>query len=142
MQRQRFFIMLLLVAFIAGCAGNKRDDSLVTTLNAYQATMRWGDFQRALDFVSPDYREEHPLNAIDSARYQQVRVVGYDEGGGPTPAGEGKVRQTVKIGLVNLHTQRERFVIDQQVWEWDRDAQRWWLSTGLPDITHDNPPSG
>lgn len=130
--------MALVLALLAGCAGNKRNDSLTATLNAYQSTVRWGSFQRALEFVSPEYREAHPLGAIDQARYQQVRVVGYDEGGGPVAVADGEVRQAVKIGLVNVHTQRERFVLDQQIWKWDADAGRWWLTTGLPDIATDD----
>lgn len=142
MQRQRLFFIVITLVFIAGCAGNKRSDSLTGTLHAYQATMRWGDFQHALEFLSPDYREAHPLTALDHSRYQQVRVVGYDEGSGPAPVADGEVRQTVRIALVNLHTQRERFVIDQQVWKWDPAAERWWLTTGLPDITtHDGAPA-
>ncbi len=133
--RPRLVIVLAILVLMSACAGNKRSDSLTQTLTAYHATMRWGDFQRALEFVDPDYREAHPLSAIAHARYRQVRVVGYDEGGGPAASADGEVRQVVKISLVNLHTQRERFVIDRQIWKWDPLAERWWLTTGLPDIT-------
>ncbi len=135
MHRFRFVIMVALLVLIAGCAANQRQDSLQETLNAYHTALRWGNFQRALDFVSPDYRNAHPLSSLDLARYQQVRVVGYTEGGAPTPVGPDEVRQTVKIDLVNRNTQRERFILDRQVWKWDAKARRWWLTTGLPDIT-------
>lgn len=135
MHRLRLSIIAIALACLAGCASNQRRDHLSTTLDAYAATLRWGDFGRALDFVDPAYRAAHPMTPLQRARYQQVTVAGYDEGQGPVPVDAGEVRQVVKIGLINRHTQRERFVIDRQTWKWDAKADRWWLETGLPDIT-------
>lgn len=140
MPYRRLFVVVSLLLLVAGCMANKRADSLETTLRAYHSTLRWGGFGKALDFVGPDYREQHPLDDLRTARYRQVRIVGYEEGGGPTPVSDGKVRQTAKISVVNKHTQRERAVIDHQIWEWDDEAERWWLTTGLPDITTDSSP--
>ncbi len=139
MHRLRLPVALVAVAAlacVAGCAATQRRDNLTTTLNAYAETLRWGDFAHALEYVDPAYREVHPLTPLQRARYRQVRVAGYDEGQGPVPVGPDEVRQTVKIGLINRHTQRERFVIDHQIWKWDAEAKHWWLETGLPDITH------
>lgn len=137
MRRLRLPIVIAIAALMVGCAAHHRSDSLTTTLNAYAAALRWGDFARALDFVDPVYRKAHPLTPLQLARYKQVRVAGYDEGDGPVPVSETEVRQTVKIGLINRHTQRERFVVDHQVWKWNAEAGHWWLETGLPDITHE-----
>ena len=51
------------------------------------------------------------------------------------PVSEGQVRQVVEIGLVNNNTQTARSLIDRQLWRYDVKAKRWWLVTGLPDIT-------
>ncbi|HET7663658.1 MAG TPA: hypothetical protein VFK31_08480 [Rhodanobacteraceae bacterium] len=135
MQRLRLVVVIITLVLLAGCAKNIRTESLTGTLNAYHSTLRWGDFQHAADFLDPDWREAHPLTPLQIARYQQVRVVGYDEGQGPVPVSDTEVRQTVKIALINRHTMRERFLIDHQIWKWDDQAKRWWLTTGLPDIT-------
>lgn len=135
MYRLRLPIVIVVLALVAGCAAHQRRDSLASTLTAYGAALRWGDFQRALEFVDPVYRAAHPLTALQRKRYKQVRVVGYDEGKGPVPVSQHMVRQTAKIGVINRHTMRERFVIDQQVWKWDPEAGHWWLESGLPDIT-------
>ncbi len=136
MRRLCLPLALVALALVAGCAAHQRRDDLTATLTAYATTLRWGDFQHALEYVDPAWREAHPLTPLQEARYRQVRVAGYDEGEGPVPVSEEEVRQTVKIGLINRHTQHERFVIDHQVWKWDPQAKRWWLETGLPDITH------
>jgi hypothetical protein len=46
-----------------------------------------------------------------------------------------EVRLVVEIGLVNTNTQAARSIIDKQVWRLDEKANRWWLMSGLPDIT-------
>ena len=136
--RRLLLPLLAIVAMLcAGCATDQRNQALINTLNAYANTMRWGDFQSALQFVDPKVRAAHPPSALDLARYQQVRVTGYDEGAGAVPDGENQVRQVVQIGLVNLNTQAERTVIDRQSWSYDPKTKHWWLESGLPDITSD-----
>jgi hypothetical protein len=136
--RRLLLPLLAIVAMLcAGCATDQRNQALINTLNAYANTMRWGDFQSALQFVDPKVRAAHPPSPLDLARYQQVRVTGYDEGAGAVPDGENQVRQVVQIGLVNLNTQAERTVIDRQSWSYDPKTKHWWLESGLPDITRD-----
>lgn len=130
-------VPLLAGLFLAGCATQKRSDTLTTTLNAYASTLRWGDFQSATMFIDPALRDKHPLSALDIARYKQVKVSDYDDGNGPTPAGQDTVKQTVHIGLVNIHTQTERSIVDHQTWHYDAKTNHWWLTSGLPDITQD-----
>lgn len=120
---------------LAGCATQKRSDTLTTTLTAYASAVRWGDFPTALAFVDPKVRQEHPLSALDMARFSQVRVTGYDEGKGPIPTGPDQVQQIVHLSLINNNTQTERSVVDRQTWRYDASEKRWWLESGLPDIT-------
>ena len=71
------------------------------------------------------------------ARYQQVRVTDYNDDAGPVPLSDTEVRQSVRISLVNVNTQAERTIIDNQVWQYDAASKHWWLASGLPDITRD-----
>ena len=43
--------------------------------------------------------------------------------------------KTVKLDLLNRNTQTARSVVDHQVWKYDAAAKRWWLVSGLPDIS-------
>jgi len=137
MRRYLLPLLALLALLCAGCATDQRNQALITTLNAYANTLRWADFQSAQQFVDPKVREANPLSSLDMARFQQVRVTGYDEGAGPVPDGQNQVRQVVQISLVNLNTQSERTVIDRQSWRYDPEKKRWWLTSGLPDITRE-----
>ena len=132
-------ILTLFVAFsmllIGGCATDKRNDALTTTLNAYASTVRWGDFQTALQFVDPKVREAHPPSSFEMSRFQQYKVSGYDEGKGPTPNGQNEVTQVVQINLINVNTQSEHTITDHQTWHYDATGKHWWLVSGLPDIS-------
>ncbi|MDE1894518.1 MAG: hypothetical protein KGM46_08395 [Pseudomonadota bacterium] len=130
-------LIALSVLLLAGCADKKRSDDLTATLSAYAATLRWGDFGSAVQFIDPKILQAHPLSDLDMARYRQVRVTEYDDGAGPVPIDEFDVRQTARISLVNIHTQSERSVIDHQTWHYDQKNKHWWLTSGLPDITRE-----
>ena len=128
-------LLLVLSLLLAACATQERSRTLTTTLSAYAGTLRWGDFASAAQFIDPKLRAEHPLSELDRARYKQVRVTEYDDGSGPVPLGPTEVQQTVRISVVNIHTQAERSVIDRQRWHYDREKGKWTLMTGLPDFS-------
>jgi hypothetical protein len=131
----RLLLVLALVT-LAGCAAvSKSEDRLLEeTLESYSAVIRWGNFEEATSFVDPEVLKAHPLSTVDLERYHQVQVTAYNE----QPlrhVGEHEVQQTVEIGLVNVNTQSARSMIDRQHWHFDTTAKRWWLVSGLPDIT-------
>jgi len=127
-------LSLLAIALLSACSGAKKNSELELILYSYESTIRWGDFAGAWEMVDPEYREKHPLTATDWERFKQVRVAGY-RSGGPTVIEEGKIGQVVEVEVINVHTQTPRTIMDRQVWQWDPEAKRWWLKTGLPDIT-------
>jgi hypothetical protein len=135
MRRILTLFVVLSTLLLGGCATDRRDDSLTTTLNAYASTVRWGDFPSAEQFVDPKLRDAHPVSSLEMERYKQYKVSGYDEGNGPVPQGKDEVTQVVKINLVNINTQHERSVTDHQTWHYDAEGKHWWLVTGLPDIS-------
>ncbi len=135
MRRILSLLVVLCVLVLGGCASQKRSDSLTTTLAAYGSTLRWGDFQTALQFIQPKVLKKHPLSDIDLARYKQVRVTDYNDDAGPAPIDDFDVEQNVRISIVNVHTQEERTITDHQTWHFDQKTQHWWLTSGLPDIT-------
>ncbi len=121
--------LLLLAACAGGPDTRKRDETLVQ----YSSAIRWGDIDRALDFVDPKTLAERPLTKVERARYDQVQFAGYLVKSS-APVGEEEIRQLVEIRVINKHTQVERVIQDRQLWRWDDEADSWWLVSGLPDI--------
>ncbi|HEY9133850.1 MAG TPA: hypothetical protein VIM98_19015 [Dyella sp.] len=137
MRRILTVLVPLCALALAGCATDKRSDTLTTTLNAYQHAIRWDGFASAAKFMDAKVLEEHPITPIEQSRFEQYRVTDYDEGQGPMPAGENEMRQVVTINLVNVHTQAERSIVDRQTWHYDGKGH-WWLTSGLPDLAPAN----
>lgn len=132
--RRLAFLLCLLTLLLSGCASDQRSQALTTTLNAYANAMRWGDFQSCLQFIDPAVRKDLTPSSLELARYSQYKVSGYDDTQGPVANGENQVQQLVQVNIVNVNTQAERTVMDRQVWRYDPEKKRWWLTTGLPDI--------
>lgn len=134
----RFLLVVLIAALAVGCATERmrsKQTVLEDTLRSYAATVRWGDMSQAQAFLDPEVREKRAPSALDLERYRQVQITGYSESP-PQPISDSEVRQTVQIDLINIYTQAARSVIDQQLWRYDEAGKRWWLVSGLPDISH------
>jgi hypothetical protein len=128
----------LALAAMAGCATTRRVDrneALREAQYAWSAAIRWGDFEGAWTMVDPKYRDDHPLTALELERYEQVQVSGYRELG--ASAGPDTATRQIEIGVVNRHTQVERTTRYAEQWRYDAAADRWWITSGLPDLWRD-----
>ncbi len=138
MRTHSSFLPAIAALLLGACASNpiasKKDDLLTETLRSYAATIRWGDVTQAQAFMDPQVLAAHPPSSLELSRFEQVRITGYTEQS-PVPTGTNEVRQVVEIGLVNVNTQSARSVLDRQTWRYDETAKRWYLMSGLPDIT-------
>jgi hypothetical protein len=137
MRRLLTLLALLVTLTLAGCATDQRNQALSTTLLHYANTVRWGDFQQAMQYIDPKELQEHPPTSLELSRFAQYRVSGYEEGQGPMPNGENEVRQLVQISLINVNTQAERTVLDRQTWRYDPEKKRWYLMSGLPKLDNE-----
>ena len=122
-------LLLLTACGSMGAQRNPRDQALYS----YVSAVRWSDFNAALAFVDPETRRTRPMTDLESERYKQFQVAGYEVKSASEP-GEGQYEQVVELRLVNKNTQVERIITDRQQWRWDAQAKRWWLVSGLPDL--------
>lgn len=128
-------LCLTLALALAACAARERSSQLDDTLRHYSSLVRWSEWPAAADYYDPDMRREKPITELEMDRLAQLRVSGYNRRAlEVTPDGQ-RARQTVEIRLYNVHTMAERVILDRQTWRWDADAERWWLTSGLPDVT-------
>lgn len=122
---------------LVGCASlqdHSKDKLRDETLDSYAATLRWGDFASAYQFVDPGVRAKYPLDAAAKAKYNRVTVAEYDAQP-PATTGENTLSQMAQISLIEKASQSSYNIVDHQSWRWDPVAKHWWLESGLPDIT-------
>jgi hypothetical protein len=132
---RRSLIVLLTVALLATGCGQKatRDRVLDTTLKAYGKLIRWNEFERALVFLDPERVDELKPKGLDWERYSQVKVSGYQEAP-PVTEEDGTVTVVVRVEVYNVHTLKERSLVDRQRWRFDEEKENWFLTTGLPRL--------
>ena len=133
----RTIFIIGLAALLTACPKTKEEQDLSDTLLQYDTVIRWAQWDAAVDFIAPDYLEEHPVSRLDLDRLRLFRVTQYSVRSAiPTDNDEGKsLIQVVEIKMFNKNQARERVVIDEQVWRFNEETERWQLHSGLPDPT-------
>lgn len=136
---KKYFIVIIICAFLVACGGRMtKKKALDHTLYQYAKVIRWADFDTALTYFSPDIDDAHKPSRLDIDRLKQFNVSSYVEAPILPGETENAIIQDVKLKLYNIHTKREREVIDRQVWEYDTEDKRWWLTSGLPKLVHNH----
>jgi hypothetical protein len=136
MTRKLLLALLAALLALAGCASTPdRADALRQAQYAWSAAIRWSDFEGAWTLVDPAYRDAHPMTALEFSRYDQLRISGYHESGAQV-SGDTASR-AVELGVVNRNTQVQRQVRYVEQWRYDPVAERWWVTSGLPDLWRD-----
>lgn len=131
----RTIVILGLTALITACPKTKEETDLSETLLQYDTVIRWAQWDAAVDFIAPDYLEEHPVTRLDLDRLRLFRVTQYMvRSAVPFDEGKGLI-QVVEIKMFNKNQARERSIIDEQEWKYDEERERWLLHSGLPDPT-------
>lgn len=134
---KKIVCFLLVLLLFSGCGGRlSKKQALDQTLYKYAKMMRWGNYQAAFGFLSPDIDKSKKPSRLDIDRLSQFNISSYVAA--PILPGEkdNEVIQDVELKLYNKHSKRERVVIDRQVWEYDEEQGNWWLTSGLPKLTH------
>ena len=134
----RTILLLSLAILLAGCPKTKEDKDLSETLKQYETIVRWAQWDAAIDFVSMEYQEEHPITRLDLDRLRLFRVTQYVvRSSAPVDEGKGLI-QVVEIRMFNKNQARERSIIDEQYWKYNEETERWKLHSGLPDPTQNH----
>lgn len=134
---KKLIIALLLVALLQACGGHMNKKRVLdNTLYQYSKVMRWADYDQAMTFISKDPEAKAIPTDLELERLKQFGVSSYVPNPivpGPT---ENSIVQTVQLKLYNIHTKREKVVIDRQVWAYDEQKKIWLLTSGLPVLVH------
>jgi hypothetical protein len=128
-------LLLAGAVLLAGCASlDPRAESLDRAQYAWSGAIRWGDFDGATSLVDPEHLEQHPVTGLDLRRYEQVEISHYRDHGASQNLEAGTAAREIEIGVVNRHTLTERKVDYRETWRYDAEADRWWNTSGLPDL--------
>ncbi len=134
----RSLLMVLAATLLLACPKTKEEKGLAETLEQYEIIVRWSQWDAAIDFVSMEYQQDHPITRLDLDRLRLFRVTQYIvRSSVPFDEGNGLI-QVVEIRMFNKNQARERIIIDEQLWKFNLETERWKLHSGLPDPTQKN----
>ena len=131
----RRLVLIGLAILLSACAEvSTRNTQLDLTLIQYEKALRWSGVEQ-----TNQYRKE-PIHFTSRqlAMFKKIKVTGYDVINTSYAYDQVKqlrVVQLVEIRYVNEDTQVERKFNEQQIWEWDKETDRWWLISPFPKIS-------
>lgn len=129
MTLMKLALLPLLLWSLTGCqtlSEKKQTTALEETLRKYEATMRWGALAQARSFALDDSANFSPT------RNKDLRIIHYEVVQGPAQVSEEQALQTVLIQYVLESSQNVRELMDQQIWEYDAEAEKWYLQSPFP----------
>lgn len=124
----------ILVFLIFGCAGiqtAKQMNLFDATARAYLRTLRWGDYETAYAFKNPQSTDD---KLPDFETLSQIRITAYNVKQTILSEDQTKVLQVVDFQYYRTNDVTVKNLIDQQKWEYDKKAERWYLMSDLPEF--------
>ena len=125
------FLLLLLVS---GCA--TISDQLVMkefgeTSKAYGEAILWSHYEAANLYRKSG---EQVGKNMDFEKFKNIKVAMYDVKQVDLSEDKRRVTQVVEIKYYKQDNMIIKTVRDEQLWEYDPDEDRWYLSSGLPQF--------
>lgn len=124
-------IFLLLIVGCATIETGNRMSLFDDTSRAYDSTIRWGSYEDAYGFKKlADSEADFP----DFDQYRQIRITDYVPRKTIVSTDKSKVIRFVDIQYYRTRDVTIRVITDRQIWEYDDEADRWFLISNLPDL--------
>ncbi len=122
-----FMTVLSCAMALLSCAEQKREATLEDSLTMYEKAIRWSEFGRASKYLM------NPEDA-DIENLEGIKVTSYEPTGRNVSEDGLQIEESVKISYTLAGNQAERTLVDRQIWEYDQEKDRWYLTTRLPDF--------
>ncbi len=130
----RALLPLLALLLLSGCLSLQEREMkkrLEKTLHDYEMTLRWGYLQNLGDFLDPEVPQTAPLSPEE---LKNIRITGYEVMRSPVYIDPERVVQTVQIRYVFEDRQVEKQLLDQQLWSYDPEKERWNRANAIPNL--------
>ena len=130
----RTLLPLLGLLLLTGCLSlqeREMQKQLEKTLRDYEMTLRWGYLQHLGNFLAPGAQPATPPTAEE---LKNIRITGYELMRPPVFLDTNHATQTVMIHYVFEDRQVERQLMDQQLWSYDPETERWNRANPIPNL--------
>ena len=128
------WIAIMLVFLICGCASvqtGKKMTLFDDTARAYLRAIRWGDYETAYAFKNLRVTDDKMPDFED---LRQIRVTGFNVKQTILSEDKSTIVRIVDFQYYRMSNVTVKNLIDRQRWEYDAEANRWYLTSDLPDF--------
>ncbi len=128
----RYLPLLFAAMLLAGCQtieSKTRQVSLAKVLHAYETAIRWSYIHQAYSLMRPERVKEIEI----PQGLENIKVTHYEvlEPAVSNPKSD-TATQVAFISYVEKDRQQEKRLTDYQLWEYDKNAKRWYLISDIP----------
>ena len=127
-------IILLFSILAVSCASvteMKRMDKFEQAADTYELAIRWSDFDMASSFLKD---QQDPQIATQIEHLKQFKVTSYTVKRFLPSADKSQVLIFAKVQYFNKNGLIVKDITHRQLWEYDKEKENWFLTSGLPDF--------
>ncbi len=130
----RKIMIFVSVLLMVGCAEINeftKLDNFDATSRAYSHAIRWSDFNEAEIYMKASANKS---DSPDPELVKLIRVTDYVIKKTAVSEDQNQVIQIVEVTYYRNDRMVVKSIPDKELWEWDEKAQKWELTSGLPDF--------
>ncbi|MGM0679545.1 MAG: hypothetical protein ACQESY_06720 [Pseudomonadota bacterium] len=122
--------LLIALALLLGACNTTPSEleDLDKVLRAYEHSMRWSRLELAVQY----YKEPPELSERQKKRLRDIKITGYKIL--TVNASTTEAVQVVELRYYNTNNHVVREITDNQVWEYNKEAERWALTSAFPEF--------
>ena len=123
--------LFALAAMLAGCQPIRdvRQKKLYSELSqTFRKAVLWSDFEYASEFLAEGYKKNEKIDPI----YNEIKVTAFEEKRMVVDPEINTIEQIVDIHYYWVDRMVEKTITEHLIWEWDPEAKKWFLISGLP----------
>lgn len=139
MKRPAIHLALLAALLLAaGCAlvkspsDERRDKAFLQATDTYRKLIRWGYFEEASQYLKG---RDTPIEKPDFRAYDRYKITSYGFGEQVVSNTGDEARLSAHIQYYDNDTMKAGVLRDEQLWWYDREAERWYLGSPMPVIS-------
>ncbi len=94
----------------------------------FRKAILWSDFEYASEFLADGYRKNEKVEPV----YDEIKVTAFEEKRMVVDQEINTIEQVAEIRYYWVDRMVEKTITEHFIWEWDPEAKKWFLISGLP----------
>lgn len=136
---RNWILLILALGMLCACPSSSGiEKSRSEAFRQYETIVRWSQWDAAIDFMAPEFLQEHPVSNLQLERLRLFRVTNYTLRSAQVLDQGMTAIQVVEIRMFSSTQAVERAIVQEQLWRYNQESGRWRLHSGLPDPTRRN----